>query len=580
MVVAADRGMVVRIGIDLLDVDQVVARDVVRRRLRTGDTRLRISVTLPEASRRGYGLRLHVRSTAGASLARASAAVEALDGWWESPRHVALVDHTETGTRHVPDLGPWHVTVAQAYDWMWRHYRYQPPAGEDPFTDPLGRSVSHAALRATIRAAARTGIATLAYGSVYGAEAEHVVRHPADRVFDQNGEPLSLGGTFYINDLRPGSPWRRRLLGEYRRAMLRFGFAGIHMDTYGPPYRALGADGGPIEFRELYPGLITEAAELVGGVREGRVLFNCVEGFPLEDVAQAPAAALYLELWPPDDRFRHLVGWIERAHAVAGDRQVVLAVYAAPMRTARTSAERRQAMEATLLTTSVIGAAGAYHHTLAEGDRVLVEGYYPAAIRMRAAEAGALRAAWRFGARYLHLLTDVVRDDDLARSVRLRDRRGREVPLSSEPAAGAVWVRATRTRDGRPVLQLVDLRGQDDDRWDAGKAPSPVVSGWRLTCAGLTRPVAASPWVAEGEPALLRGAGDTWTLPRARRWLLVTDSGSLTDPVPAVAYWETPGGGEGSPDAAGSRTSRRRAAPGVMTTSSNTSTGSVSTSTV
>ena len=53
----------------------------------------------------------------------------------------------------------------------------------------------------------------------------------------------------------------------------------------------------------------------------------------------------------------------------------------------------------------MIIASGAYHHTLAEGDRLLVEGYYPAAVPLLEAETVEMRASWRFSARYLHLLS-------------------------------------------------------------------------------------------------------------------------------------------------------------------------------
>src|SRR5258705_13668282 len=103
---------------------------------------------------------------------------------------------------------------------------------DDAFLDALGRRVSHAAVRAGIAAGHDAGIATLAYGSVYGAERAYVERHPDERVFDEAGEPISLGGTFFINDLPPERPWRRRLLPEYPRAGRTVGFAGGHMDTY------------------------------------------------------------------------------------------------------------------------------------------------------------------------------------------------------------------------------------------------------------------------------------------------------------------------------------------------------------
>src|SRR5688500_1286863 len=243
----------VRVVAELLDLDRIVARTTATYRLPAGRSVRQVTVTLPSASRHGYGIRA-VATWAGGT-ATGSSAVEALEGWWESPRHAAVTEFrsTERTAAAVRALREWHVTVVQLYDWMYRHYRYAPPSGTT-FIDPLGRRVSHAAVRAGVRAGHATGIASLAYGSVYGTEREYVDRHPDERVFDEAGVPLSLGETFFINDLRPGRPWRTRLLGEYAATVRRFGVDGIHMDTYGPPHRAVSADGEVLDFAELYPG--------------------------------------------------------------------------------------------------------------------------------------------------------------------------------------------------------------------------------------------------------------------------------------------------------------------------------------
>jgi dextranase len=509
----------------LVDLDRTVAS--ARRRVEVGPTPTRQGLTLrlPERARRGYGLR--ARLEGGASTAAASSAVEALADPWQSPRHAAVTDFIDPDdtARAIDGLRDWHVSVAQHYDWMWRHYRYRPPDGAVSFTDALGRRVSHEAVRAGIDAGRGAGIASLAYGSVYGAELEYVERYPDERVFDEAGRPLSLGETFYINDIRPGSRWRQRLLDEYTAAIDHFGFDGIHMDSYGPPHHAVAADGSPIDFAALYPGLISEAAQRVTATRAGaRVLFNCVDGFPLESIAPALAAALYVELWPPHRAFGDVVGWIDRARAVARGRQVLIAAYAAAMREKPTGPARRHAIEATFLLGSVIAAAGAYHHTLAEGDRLLVEGYYPAAVVMRAAEIRELQALWRFTARYVHLLTDpgssVVDPGGLA----IIDADGASVRWSAVPDAGAAWVRAVRTPDGRRLLHLVDLRDQTDDHWDEPKRPARRTSGLRLRWAGLERAVAVSPWSRAGDALPLRvGPDRRVTLPAFRRWLMLVE---------------------------------------------------------
>lgn len=512
--------------LSLLDLDRVVDRSTARFRVRQRVADRTMAVRLPGSARHGYGLRLELAWPGGRAAATTS--VEALDGWWQSPRHAA-VTHFQVPARTaaaVEGLRDWHVTVVQLYDWMYRHYRYEPPHGSS-FTDTLGRLVSHEAVRAGVQAGHRAGIASLAYGSIYGAEREYVDAHPDERVFDADGLPLSLGETFYITDPRPG-PWRRRLLAEYARAMRRFAVDGIHMDTYGPPYQGIGADGRVISFADAYPGLIAEAAATVAAVRPGgRVLFNCVEGFPLERVADAPAAAIYLELWPPDVAFIDVVRWIDRARQLGAGRAVVIAAYISALRAHETErASRAGAIEAAVLLSSLIAAAGGYHHVLADRDRLLVEGYYPEARRLRKTEQKALRAVSAFTARFLHLLSDPACVAVDPAGLELSDAEGRQIPLTSTPRAGCVWVRLTRTADGSLVANLLDLLDQLDDRWDAVRQPSPWRTDWRLRWPAVTSgrsvdhgiaTVAMSPWTNDGEPRPVADGG----LPRFRRWLTV-----------------------------------------------------------
>ena len=525
----ATRPVAIDLVVELIDGIEVVDRATLEVELLPGRHSVALPVRLPDRRRRGYGLRLSVHGT-GRTLVRASA-VEALDGWWDAPRHAALIRFERAGAAtRVTALRDWHVTVTQAYDWMWRHYRFRAPT--EPFTDALGRRVSHDAVRAAVAAGHDVGLAALAYGAVYGAEPEYVANHPDEVLRDEAGAPLGLGGTFHIMDIRPGTPWRRRLLEEYEDACRGFDFDGIHMDTYGPPYRGIAADGAAVELDRVYPGLIAEADARVRATDpRRRVLFNCVEGWPLAAVADAPAAALYLELWPPDDRFSDLVRWIDEARRLAAGRAVVIAAYGAAMKDPPTEpAARVRAFEATLLTTVVITAAGAFHHTLAEAGRLLVEGYYPAAVVMRRGEATALRTAWRFGARALHLVSAADARPLAVDDLELRTSDGALAPMSHVPSAGKVWVRATST-DAGPVVQLIDLRGQTDDRWTEPRDVGPASDGWTLRWPAASAPIAGSPWTARGEFAALRLGRErgTWRLPAFRRWLVVNDP--LTSPA-------------------------------------------------
>ncbi|HET7676216.1 MAG TPA: glycoside hydrolase family 66 protein [Candidatus Limnocylindrales bacterium] len=521
-----------RLDHELLDLDHVVERVEQVVRLPSGRSVRRIALRLPPSAPRGYGLRLLVTDGSGRRVARATSAVEALDGWWQAPRHACLTDFAPgiDPTAAVQRLADWHVTALQFYDWMWRHYRYRPPAG-DEFLDTLGRRVSHATVRRAIRAAHRYGLAALAYGSVYGAEREYADRHPEQLLRDTDGTPLSLAQLFFITDLRPGSAWRRQLLREYVRACREFGFDGIHMDQYGQPRAGITADGERLDLARTFPGLVAEADRRLRATHPSRrVLFNLVGGWPLPEVARAPSAATYIEVWPPDVSYADIVRLVESARAAAPERAVILAAYLSVMglphqgRTARAAAA-----EAAVLLSSIVLAAGAHHHVLAEGDRVLTEGYYPTAAPMRRVEAEELRAAWVFAARYGHLLGGPGTEVASAAGYRLLDARGRRVPTSTLPLAGHVWLRPVRSADGTLTLSLLDLRGQRDDRWDAPRTSAPARSGWRLDppASKLGRWLLASPWSRGGDAVALQelaargGRPGELRLPRFRRWGLL-----------------------------------------------------------
>lgn len=511
--------------LELFDGARVVTAIEGRLRLRAGRSIRHFRLRVPDAQRHGYGLRVQLKGRSG--RVEAHSALEALEGWWESPRHAALTEF-QPGSALSPTLERlhrWHVNVVQFYDWMYRHYRYTPPTGEDVFVDTLGRVVSHRVVRDLVRHCRRNRIASLAYGSVYGAEREYVELHPDELLRDEDGEPLSLGGAFFITDLRPQSPWRRRLIGEYARACRRFGFDGIHMDQYGEPHEGFAADGSVVRLQELYAGLVDDAADHLARLSPPRrVLFNCVGGWPLEHVARARSAATYIEIWPPDTTYSSISRQIDKAQSLAPTKHVIVAAYPSVIASDGDDGDDggppATALEAALLLTSVILATGAYHHVLAERDRLLVGGYYPDGVSLPAAAAESMRLAWQFSARYVHLLSDKSSTPFPIGGLFI-EADGRALPLSSEPHAGAVWVRAIRTRDNRIVIQLVDLLNQPSDEWDAPRQPAVRRDNWRLSWRGIDRSwLSASPWSNSGAVQLLSPA-PVLRIPAFERWAML-----------------------------------------------------------
>ncbi|HUR16825.1 MAG TPA: glycoside hydrolase family 66 protein [Candidatus Limnocylindrales bacterium] len=519
-------GGAVDVRLALFDGSRVVTANEARLRLPAGRSIRQFRLRVPEVQRHGYGLHLQLEGRSG--RAEAHSALEALQGWWESPRHAALTDF-QRGSAVVPTLKRlrrWHVTVAQFYDWMYRHYRYMPPPREEDFADTLGRLVSHGVVKELVRQCRRNGIASLAYGSVYGAEREYVEGHPDELLRDAAGQPLSLGGTFFITDLRSQSPWRRRLIGEYARACRRFGFDGIHMDQYGEPHEGFAADGSVVKLQELFAGLIDEAADHLAKLSPPRrVLFNCVGGWPLEHVGRARSAATYIEIWPPDTTYSAITRQIDIARRVAPTKQVIVAAYPSVLAADGDGGRPAgNALEAALLLTTVVLATGAYHHVLAEHDRVLVGGYYPDAVSLPSRAAESMRLAWQFSARYVHLLSDT-RNVPVPIDQLVIEMDGRVLPVSSEPQAGAVWVRGTRTGDNEIAIQLVDLLGQVSDEWDAPRKAAVRRENWRVSWRdGSQRPsLFASPWSYGGAMQQL-SPGRVIPIPAFERWaMLITD---------------------------------------------------------
>ncbi|HUG48763.1 MAG TPA: glycoside hydrolase family 66 protein [Candidatus Limnocylindria bacterium] len=508
--------------VELCDDERILAATERRLRLLAGRSVRRFRFRLPNVARHGYGLRLRLEGRG--MTTEAHSAVEALAGWWESPRHAALTEFAPgtAASVAVERLLRWHVNVAQFYDWMYRHYRYDPPGGATVFSDTLGRVVSHGVVRELVRQCRRKGIASLAYGSVYGAEREYVECHPDELLRDADGQGLSLGETFFITDLRPQSPWRRRLIREYIGACRRFGFDGIHMDQYGEPHEGFAADGSVVKLAELYAGLVDEAADQLARLSpRRRVLFNCVGGWPLEQLVRARSAASYIEIWPPDTTYRSVLAQIERARSLAPTKHVVVAAYPSIIATqSDDGGPTPTSLEAALLLSSVVLAAGAYHHVLAERDRLLVGGYYPEAVSLTDSAAEAMRLAWQFSARYVHLLSDTG-NERIAINGLTVEADGRALPLSSEPRARAIWARAVRASDGKVIVQLVDLLEQPSDEWDAFRQPAVRRDDWRFSWHGLERRwFFASPWSNGGTAQQLSPAAVP-LIPAFERWAML-----------------------------------------------------------
>lgn len=464
------------VRVRVIDVDHVLAESTVPPGASTA------LIELPSTLRRA-GLAIEV---CGASGGRATTAIDVAPHWSVAPRYGFFADFApgetpEESTQRADDLLRLHVNVVQFYDWMASHHTFIPET--DEFTDPLGRRLSHEVVRRKITLAHERGMAALAYGALYGAEADFSLSHPDWLLYDGRHEPLILANIFYLQDFGPQSPWREWIIGQYEQAVDALGFDGIHIDQYGYPKRALSRVSGAwqaFDAGAAFPGFVEEAAGRILERRPaGGSIFNCVNAWPLDAMPQVTAdAATYIEVWEPHTRYRDLYELVRRARTLRPNKAVILSAYLLPFNpdTARVPG----ALLAFRLASAAIAASGGFHLIAGEGDSLLSEAYYPRYGRLDEHEATIVRRYADFAVRNTTRLHAVDATDIAWTHVGPTN----DLILLAHPeldayGAGAntdsLWVVGRELGD-TTVLQCINLRGLASDAWNVEqtKAPRPL----------------------------------------------------------------------------------------------------------
>lgn len=370
-----------------------------------------------------------------------------------------------------------HLNLAQYYDWSFRHHQLVAP--EDRYRDMMGKEISKDVVRRKIRQARERGVRSIAYGAVYAAGRDFFEAHQDWAFYNSDGQPFVFIDVFYLMNLRRGSPWRERLLGQYCNAIEEMGFHGIHMDTYGFPKTAwshLEERPKLVRLDEEFPSLIQETREILG--EDICLIFNNVGGWPAYATASAPQDAVYLEVWPPYTRYAHIAQLIREAQTYSGGgKPVILAAYLAPFR----EGPRAQAIAAAQLLTAAIVSHGGYHLLLGEREAALTQGYYSDYARLTSLEAGALRRYYDFLVRYLELFYDPELRDVSASHTGWDNYEYQCLshPTSPWGEAGSLWL-VIREKQRRKCLFLINLSGCTDDSWNSGKDAPPSLRDVRL----------------------------------------------------------------------------------------------------
>lgn len=505
-----------------------------------GRADVHFSFSIPTVARKVAGYALRATATTSSGVTRATTAIDVAPHWSRSPRYGFLSEFApdepqEEARRRLDDALRLHLNVLQFYDWMPNHHDLV--AETDTYSDTQGRTLSRRTVERRIALCHERGIAALAYGALYGAEKSFADRHSDWLLYDGERRPLHLAGLYYLQDFSRGSGWREWILRQYARALEVLGFDGIHIDQYGSPKQALSRAGGgwhAVEPDVEFPGFVEEAAARARAIRPDiRCIFNCVNAWPLERMAEARSdAATYIEVWEPHVTYRDLYELVRRARILRPDKQVILAAYLRPF---HPSEERTGgALEAFRLAFAAIHASGGSQLIAGEGRSLLSEAYYPSHGTLSEDEFAVVRRYFDFVVRNRELL-DLAGPDHAwthvgptNEVVTLEEPSG--VPYGAGPAAGRIWTILHR-REGRSVLHLVNLVGLEHDHWSAPQRTPKGLGSIELRVRapqGVSEIFWDSPDDSSGVGRRLAGrrtpSSDVVhvSLPELRSWALVT----------------------------------------------------------
>ena len=392
------------------------------------------------------------------------------------------------GDEVADSLRAFHLNAVQFYDWMYRHASLLPPS--DDFVDALDRSLSLTSVRRLVDATHAAGARAIAYAAVYGAGREYADEHPEDVLHRRDGRPWMLGDFLRIMDVSRGSTWSRHVVAQMSEAVRRVGFDGLHLDQYGDPKVAVLTDGTVVDLAEGFVALIEAVrAELP----DATLIFNNVNDFPTAMTARAPQDVTYVEVWSPHDDYADLVRLVDAARDRRPERPVVLAAYLAPF----AEASGPEQVAAAKLALATVWSAGGQYLLFGERHGALTHPYYPNYATLDDDAVAVLR---RF-ADFAVATGDLLFAPELDRATRHlwlgvnEDVVVDGAPVFPDPVPGGVWVRVA-TSGTRLVVTLVDLRSQEDSRWNVAKRPTGTAAGLRVR----VRVASAEPSARFGHP--------------------------------------------------------------------------------
>ena len=438
--------------------------------------------------------------------------------WSLAPRYGFFTDYPRKDARirsKIRRMMRFHINAIQFYDWFKSHGDYMPAEREYSL---LRNDISLDGVLQKVGAAREAGMKAMAYTVIYAASKDVYEPNKDSALLDARSRPLMFGNWLYLMNPGDASHWSDVLIGEFIGSMSKFLWDGIHLDQYGEQWtRRARWRGKRVDVEGAFVSFINRA---VAKMREAHpqnagLVFNNVNAWPLDRICeQSETEVIYIEVWPPNDTYGDIVNLIRKARRC--DKSVVVAAYT-PNR-----------LPTILLLDALVFSNRASRIEVGEGNRYLIDAYFPKNGVLHAASLKALEAYYETITRYQEFIYHRDVTELPAGSVRLAGR-----PASTTPSPGKVFLAAYSKEDGRKawrITHLVNFCGISSMKWDSVQPRPRRATGLTLEIglpAGrkVARAYFVSPDSGSSEPSRVDVAFE-------RR-----DS-KLTIRVPYLTYWD------------------------------------------
>jgi dextranase len=430
---------------------------------------------------RGYGIDVDLVVSGQVSDTRSSA-IDVSSDWTKFPRYGFFSDFYEgdNAEEKARELAKFHISAVQFYDWMSTHDELVPYSGIQPaniFTQVDGRVQSFSTVTAKVAACKSRYMFTMAYSLMYGDSGnndapEHITWCAFTEPWSTTSDKANYhdaGYKIWRQDVT-NPDWKNHIFWQFRDAMDKAGFEGIHLDNLGGVWNYKYNSDQGIEEWWGFPQFINDARADIRSVDpDARIAHNDVAENYLDDIASSDADIYYTEVWGRDT-YGGLRDGILRAKGAGGGKQVVLAAYinrkswdviSDPTATKQPTYINDASAK---LLDACIFANGGFHIELGEDGEMLVNEYFPhRSPRMHPGLERSMRDYYDFAVRYENFLafntlgnitdgTDGMNISSTSHS------------LSKYGTGGTIWTVAKLWRDEYDAVSLINLSGVDD-RW-------------------------------------------------------------------------------------------------------------------